>query len=135
MTTSPAMGSSSLVNARAESTVSVTAEEWDSGLFDFEDPNEDDDALIYPLGKKPWEELILITDVHGINPVNAIMPITSDKEKDAYIIQRKNNSYVLVRLSNINSSTYNDLKEGSTALVEFEWASLKHQKEAPIIGK
>jgi len=77
---------------------------------------------LFPIGKKTWSDLIELEPPTGNdNSVEAIVPITKDKEGYAFWVKAKNNTFILVKIKTVKPASFSDITLGIIPTLEFEW--------------
>ena len=85
--------------------------------------NDDRPGYLFPIGKKSWSELITLhAPAQNSESVEAITPLTKDKEGLAFWVKTKSGEYFWVRIKTIHPATYTDLLSGGIAKVQIEWS-------------
>jgi hypothetical protein len=80
-----------------------------------------DRDLIHLLGRKTPAELAQVARLPAPAPV--LTPLDDTAQGAAFVVTRKNGTYAIVRLTLVTPATFDQLKRGGTARIEFEWRS------------
>ena len=90
--------------------------------------HDDRPGLIFPVGRRSLEELIELAPpaVDSATEV-AIMPLTRDAEGLAFWLKKSDDEFVLLKIVDVQPTTYAALREGETATLVVEW----RRREAP----
>lgn len=80
-----------------------------------------DKTPLHVLGKKTWAELAATSAVPTTPPVTQVAP-TFDLLGTGLLVQRKDGTWALVRVTEVQPATHEGLRGGGRAALAFEWA-------------
>lgn len=84
--------------------------------------HDDRRGYLFPIGYKSWYELVMLNPPsEDMESVDAITPLTLDKEGLAFWVKTRNGEYVLSRIRSLQPVSYSDIVAGGTATLILEW--------------
>ena len=87
---------------------------------------DDHGGYLFLIGHKSWRELVKLgPPAEDAESVEAIAPVTKDKEGLAFWVKTRGGEYVLMRIRVVQPALYADLVSGGRATVELEWVRLR----------
>lgn len=82
---------------------------------------DDDAEVFYSLGRKKWDDLLGLRKLPDQKPIHGILPVSRELEGMAFLVKMRNNSYTVVRFTEVIPSSWEKLRAGGKARVRFEW--------------
>jgi hypothetical protein len=84
--------------------------------------HHDEKGWLFPLGHRDWPDLRRGENVlAGADSTEGVTPITKAQEGSAFWVGTVSGRYAVVRITDVASATYQELMDGKTAGIEFEW--------------
>ncbi len=84
--------------------------------------HHDEKGWLFPIGKRDWRELQRERPPSSeVDSTTAITPMTTAQERVAFWAKTVDGRYALVRIAKVQPSSYDAIKDGKKARIEFEW--------------
>ena len=84
--------------------------------------HDDHGGYLFPVGHKSWSKLAMLAPPSkDTESVEAIAPLTKDKEGLAFWVKTEGGEYLLAKIKAVQPASYADLVSGVTPAVELEW--------------